>query len=257
MPGLLALTHRELLRFVRQPSRIVAALGTPLLLWLFLGSGFAGTFSSAQGPGGGAGAGSAAYAQHLFPGMAGLTIVFTSIFAAISLIDDRNEGFLQGVLVSPLPRWGLVGSKVLGGCIVATAQAAVLLPAALVVGLRPGIAGFVLSTLAIASMSLIVNGLSLALAWRINSVPGFHGVMNLILMPMWLLSGSFFPIDGAAPWLRAVMLINPLTWPNEAMRSSLTGSQSHPAAWPLTLLFAAASMLMALVMIGRASRTAG
>ncbi|MBK9189753.1 MAG: ABC transporter permease [Phycisphaerales bacterium] len=233
LPGMRALARRELVRFTRQPSRVIAAVGTPLLLWIFLGSGFAGSF-------GGVGS----YAGHLLPGMVMLTVVFSSVFAAISLIDDRNAGFLQGVLASPLPRWALVGSKLIGGGTVAVAQGAILIPGAYLLGMSPSPLGLLMSLVAACAAATMVMGLSLALAWRVNSVQGFHGVMNLVLMPMWLLSGAFFPVSGASFWLKIVMLANPLTWATEAMRSAITGEASQFA--PAWILWAAVALLAVL-----------
>lgn len=241
------LTWRELIRYARQPSRIAATLGTSILIWIFLGSGFAASFSSpATIAATNDSAGS--YALHLLPGMLALTVVFSSVFASISLIDDRNEGFLQSVLVSPTPRWALVASKLLGGSLIALSQAVLLLPGIYLFGARPGIFALFEAVAALACASLGVTALGLALAWRINSVQGFHGVMNLVLMPMWLLAGTLFPIQGASGWLRPLMLIDPLTWPSEALRHAVTGTA--PAAslgltWFLTLLFPTLASLFA------------
>lgn len=240
-PAVLSLAGRELKRFARQPSRVVASVGTPLLIWVLLASGFAGSL------GGG-------YGKHLLPGVVGLTVVFSAIFGAISLIDDRNAGFLQGVLVSPLPRWGLALAKVLGTGAIALAQGVILLPAAAVLGLDPGVGEYVLALAAIVMLVLMVNGVAMALAWRVNSVPGFHGVMNLILMPMWLLSGSFFPVAGAAPWLRAVMRANPMTWSTEALRQALQpGDTFAPAGvvWGVAVALALAGVGAASAVVGR------
>lgn len=250
------LTRRELVRYARQPSRIAASLGTSLLIWIFLGSGFAASFTSpAASAATHDGAGS--YALHLLPGMLALTVVFSSVFGSISLIDDRNEGFLQSVLVSPTPRWALVASKLLGGSLLALGQAVLLLPGIYLFGARPGVFALIEAVAALACTSLGVTALGLALAWRINSVQGFHGVMNLVLMPMWLLAGTLFPIQGASGWLRPLMLADPLTWPSEALRHAVTGT--HPAAplgvtWLLALLFPTVASLFAwLSMRGRAN----
>jgi ABC-2 type transport system permease protein len=246
--ALAALTMRELIRFTRQPSRVFAAIATPLLLWVFFGSGFAHSFSQ-----NGTGAG---YTAFLIPGMASLTVMFSSIFAAISLIEDRNAGFLQSVLVSPAPRWAVVGAKIAGGTIVATLQGVLLLLLAPILGLRPGIDGFLLAALALVAISVGINGLGLAAAWRIDSTQGFHGVMNLVLMPMWLLSGSIFPISGAAGWLKVVMMVNPLYWPTAALRVALSGgTNAEPFSigllWGMTIVVGAAGFVLAWMVVGR------
>lgn len=274
-PALVAtwvLTWRELVRYARQPSRIAASLGTSLLIWIFLGSGFAASFSSPHATGAPAAVatspaltpaatslheGAGSYALHLLPGMLALTVVFSSVFGSISLIDDRNEGFLQSVLVSPTPRWALVASKLLGGSLLALGQAVLLLPGIYLFGARPGLFSLVEAVAALACASLGVTALGLALAWRINSVQGFHGVMNLVLMPMWLLAGTLFPIQGASGWLRPLMLIDPLTWPSEALRHAVTATPpaaSLPVTWLLALLFPAIASFFAWIsMRGRAN----
>ncbi len=240
--ALIALTRRELVRFIRQPTRVAATLGTAALLWVFLASGFA--RAPGQGP---------AYGVFLVPGMISLTVVFSAMFAALSLIEDRNEGFLQAVLVSPTPRWALAGSKVAGSSLIAAAQGAVLLPGALVVGSPAGPGGYALALLGVALTAVAISALGLAAAWRVNSVQGFHGVMNLVLMPMWLLSGAFIPIEGASGWLRVVMLANPLTWLSASVRAAL-GAGSLPGPLPLVWLV---SFALAGVSVALAARTLG
>jgi len=247
--AMIVLTRRELVRFTRQPTRVVASVGTPLLFWVFAGSGLAGSFSVPGAENG------ASYAGYILPGMVTMVVLFSTIFAAISLIQDRQGGFLQSVLVSPAPSWAIAGSKVIGGTVIATAQAMVLLLGAFAVGLQPGVLGWLGAAGAAALVSVAVIGLGLAAAWRINSTAGFHGVMNMVLMPMWLLSGALFPAEGAAPWLRGLMMLNPLHWATRAMGSALgLGSEHAGLAWLGTVLFALAMFAWACVVMR--SRTA-
>jgi ABC-2 type transport system permease protein len=227
---------RELVRFWRQPARVVAAVGTPLLLWLLLGSGLAGAMRS-----GSAQAGS--YGAFLLPGMMSLVVVFASMFAAIALIEDRGAGWLQAVLVSPAPRWSVALGKILGGAILAWGQAVVLLaPYLAVVEVLPPPRAVLAAALGLFLTSVAITALGLALAWRSRTVAGFHAVMNLLLLPMWLLSSALFPPAGAAGWLRALMRANPMTWCNEAIRGPLAGNASW---WPPALVAALATCLVA------------
>jgi ABC-2 type transport system permease protein len=253
VPGatsLATLTRRELLRFARQPSRIVAAVGTPVLVWLLLAGGLAGSVRGDD----------ASYAEYLIPGMAAMVVLFSSIFAAMSLIDDRHAGFLQSVLVSAAPRWSIVAAKTIGGSAVAWLQAALLLLAAPLLGLRPGPAGVALGLLALAAIAIGLVGFSLAAAWYVDSSQGFHGVMNLVLMPLWVLSGAFFPVEGAAGWMRVVVLANPLTWPMAAVRGAISGETGVGApgwlVWVLTGAFAAAGFALAWATVGRREKSA-
>lgn len=254
MSPFLFLLHRELIRFLRQPARMIASIGTPALVWLLLGAGFSRAVFAAPTSGPAAADGAAAatgYAAYLPAGMAAMGVVFTSIFAAMSLIEDRNEGFLQTVLVSPAPTWSMVAAKVVGSAVVAVLQAVPIVLAAPLAGVALSPLGFLSALLALALMALGVTGLGLAAAWRVNSTAGFHGVMNLVLMPMLLLSGAFFPIAGAAGWLAWLMALNPLLYPVAALRHAL---ESHPASIPEWLgaaAFAAGGAGLAWVVMGR------
>jgi ABC-2 type transport system permease protein len=246
------LTRRELSRVLRQPSRVVATVATPLLLWVLLASGFSRSF---QAPADGAAASGAGYGAYLLPGVLTMTVLFTSIFGAISMIEDRREGFLQSVLVSPAPRWAIAASKLLGSSIVATLQAAVLLPAAFAVGEGFGPGGLIQCLAALMCTALGITGIGLAAAWWIDSVQGFHGVMNIVLFPMWLLSGSLFPLEGASGWMRALMMANPVTWCTRAMHSALGGSGHDAAlAWGVTAAFGALGVALGWATLGRGVR---
>ena len=254
-PALGWLLKREWLRFIRQPTRIVAAVGTPALLWLVFGSGFAGTIGGERAAM--AGMETANYAAYLLPGMATMIVLFSSIFASMSLIEDRQAGFLQSVLVSPAPRFVLIGAKVGAGAILGAAQGAIILAAAPLLGLSPGPVGFLAALAALALISIGLTGLGLAAAWKVNSSQGFHGVMNLVLMPMWLLSGAVFPLSGAAGWMAWLMRVNPLTWGTEALRGALAGGAAEGSAlsgglgWMGAAGFAAAGLALAWAQLGR------
>lgn len=242
---LLALTMREWRRFFRQPSRVIATLGTAALFWVFLAGGFADALRTDQ---------TERYAVFLLPGMAMMVVTFGAIFGAISLIQDRQGGFLQSALASPAPMWSVVGAKLLAVATIAGAQATLVLLAAPLVGGAPGLLGMALAAIGAFVGAIGVGGLSLALAWRIDSTEGFHGVMNLLLMPMWLLSGAFFPAGTAHPALRAAMTINPLRWTTDAVRAALDGGRFDARAWAVALAFAGASALAAWLTMGASAR---
>ena len=211
----ITLWQREIVRFYRQRSRIVGALATPILFWLLLGSGFAGTFRS------GADAGGVGYAEYFYPGTMIMVVLFTAIFSTISVIEDRKEGFLQAVLVAPVARSTVVLGKILGGTTLALGQALLLLAAAPFLGFRLGIADVLLIVAILFVVAFALTTLGFLIAWKMESTQGFHAIMNLVLIPMWLLSGAFFPASGASGWLRAVMFVNPLTYGVAALRRSL------------------------------------
>lgn len=188
-----SLLRREIVRFLRQRQRIIGALGTPLLFWVLLGSGMGGM-------------------KVFFPGTVSMILLFTAIFSTISIIEDRREGFLQGVLVSPTPRSAIVMGKVLGGTALAAGQGLLFVALSPLVGIHMSWLDFLYVLAVIITISFALTGLGFIIAWRLDSTQGFHAIMNLFLMPMWFLSGSLFPLANAPAWLRAVMLINPLTY---------------------------------------------
>lgn len=209
------LWRREMVRFLRQRGRIVGALGTPLLFWVLVGAGLKSTFSLPTGETG------MSYLEFSYPGAIGAILMFTAIFSTISIIEDRREGFLQGVLVSPAPRTAIALGKLLGASTLAVGQATIFLLLAPFAGIRLGVTS-VLAT--IAAMSVVgfgVTGLGFYIAWRTESVQGFHAVMNLVLMPILVLSGAFFPPSGSAAWLAWIMAANPMTYGVSLLRYTL------------------------------------
>lgn len=215
---------REWTRLVRQPSRAFATVATPVMLWIFMASGLSGAVR-ASGPE------TAGYSLYLLPGVIAMALMFSSIFAAISLIEDRNEGVLRALLCAPVPTWSIVAGKTVGCSSIALAQAVLVVPAAWVMGARPGAIDVALSIGVMATLSAGLTGMCLALAWRVDSSSGFHGVMNTILMPMWFLSSAVFPIATSSVWLRAAMFANPMTWPTVALRHTLVGWEMPVSAW--------------------------
>jgi daunorubicin resistance ABC transporter membrane protein len=245
--ALAALVAREWRRLLRQPSRVVATMVTAAVLWAFLAGGFAEALNPGRVE---------RYSLYLLPGMATMIVTFGSIFGAISLIQDRHSGFLQSALASPAPRWSIVGAKLLGVVTIAGSQGALVLLAAPALGARPGALGWATALLVVIASAIAVGGLSLALAWRIDSIEGFHGVMNLVLAPMWLLSGAFFPAASAHPALSALMAINPLRWATDALRAAMDGATPDARAIGATVGFAIVGCGLAWGAMGRSPRAA-
>ena len=247
------LWRRELIRFVRQRSRIAGALGSPLIFWLLLGSGVGRSFNSA------AQARSMGYLEYFFPGTVMLILLFTSIFSTISIIEDRKEGFLQAVLVAPIPRSAFVLGKLLGGTSLAVMQGVIFMLLAPLVGISFTAIPATLAMLTLVAFSL--TALGYIIAWKMDSTQGFHAIMNLFLIPMWLLSGSVFPVSGAPAWLRSVILINPLTYGLAAVRwliygsavASTMGLPSLPLSVAVSVCFGGVLFVAAIMMTRRAA----
>jgi len=208
------LCRREVLRFLRQRSRIIGALGSPLIFWLLLGSGVGTSFT--------AGSGGSSYLEYYFPGTVVLILLFTAIFATISIIEDRKEGFLQAVLVAPIPRSSFVFGKMLGATVLAVIQGVLFMLLAPLAGFSWTVIPATLLMLTLVAFSL--TGLGYVIAWKMESTQGFHAIMNVLLIPMWLLSGAVFPAKNASFWLRAVITVNPLTDGLAAVRWCMYGA---------------------------------
>lgn len=220
-------THleREVIRFLRQRDRVIGALGTPLLFWFLIGSGLGKSFRAPAA----VGVEGLNYLQYFFAGTLLLMILFTAIFSAFSVIEDRKAGFLQAVLVSPSPRAGLVMGKLLGGTALALLQAGLLLLLAPLLDVRLTWSGAVETAVVLALVSFGLTGVGFLGAMFFDSMQGFHAVMNLVLMPLWFLSGALFPVDGAPRWLAFLMKGNPLTQALDLLQGAL-----FPGVWPGT-----------------------
>lgn len=244
-----SLWHREVIRFVRQRGRILGALATPAVLWVLIGSGLHRSFRLPDT------ADSMDYLEYSFPGMMALVVLFTAIFSMFSVIEDRREGFLQAVLAAPVRRWTIVLGKVLGSSTLATGQALLFLLAAPLADIRLSIVSVLLSTVVLVILSIGVSALGFVIAWYLDSAQGFHAIINLVLIPLWLMSGAFFPVSGAAGWVRWMVHANPLSYGVGALRQALYWGQpttcGHGPSLPVSLLIATA---FAIVLIGVATK---
>jgi ABC-2 type transport system permease protein len=214
-----SLWRRELVRFYRQKARVVGVIASPLLFWLVLGSGFSKTFQSHGAAS--AASGSTHYLSYFFPGAIIMIVLFTAIFSMMSLIQDRNEGFLLSVLASPVSRSAIVLGKVLGGATLAAIQGWVFLVFCPLAGVHTTALGILYAMLAITLTSFSLTALGFVIAWPMDSTQAFHAIINLVLIPLWLGSGALFPVGGASGWLRFLMLLNPLTYGVDMLRNGL------------------------------------
>jgi ABC-2 type transport system permease protein len=187
------LWQRELVRFWRQKSRVLGVVASPLVFWLLIGYG-------------------SNDLARFYSGSLVLTVMFSAVFSTISIIEDRREGFLLSMMVSPAPRTSLVLGKILGSATLAWIQGLIFLAFAPLAGVRVGPVELIPIAAAIFLISFTLTGLGFVIAWRMNSTAGFHAIMNLLLVPMWMVSGSLFPMATAHGWVKAIMWVNPLTY---------------------------------------------
>jgi ABC-2 type transport system permease protein len=209
-----SLVRREMIRFVRQRSRIVGAFVQPLLFWLFIGVGFRASFQPA-------GASGVQYAEYAYPGIIAMVLLFTAIFSTISVVEDRRQGFLQGVLVAPVPRWAILFGQALGCTLLAVMQGVLFLCLGPLVGAGLSLESVLAAAGVMVLVALGLSSLGLIIAWRVDTTQAFHGLMNLFLLPMWLLSGAVFPVSGVPTVLAWLMRLNPMTYGLAAIRRAI------------------------------------
>jgi len=240
---------REIVRFYRQRTRVIGVIASPLVFWLVIGSGFGTSFRSGDS------AGQQHYLDYFYPGALIMIVLFTSIFTMMSVIEDRKEGFLLSVLVAPVSRSAIVLGKVLGGTTLATIQGLIFLALGPFLGIHLSLAQLLLVVLTVFLVSFALTALGFAIAWPMDSTQAFHAIINLFLIPLWLLSGALFPLAGASGWIRVLMRVNPLTYGVDALRSLLypatPESFSLFSSLATLILFSGFMFGLAFVMVNR------
>ncbi len=243
---------REIVRFYRQPGRVVGVLASPLVFWLVLGSGFGNSFQSSAGQ-------SQHYLNYFYPGTLILIVLFTSIFTMMSVIDDRKEGFLLSVLVAPVSRTAIVLGKVLGGTTLAAAQGMIFLIFAPFAGVHLNALQVLLVGVVVFLVSFSLTALGFAIAWPMDSSQAFHGIVNLFLIPLWLLSGALFSAPNASGWIQFIMKLNPLTYGVQALRQLMfpgaESSASLSSDISTLVWFALVMFGLAFLMVNRRTRS--
>lgn len=242
-----ALWRRELIKFVRDRSRIGGALLQPLVVWLLLGFGFQDTFRLPTPTGV-----DVPYLEFLFPGILALVALFTSIFSTISIVEERKSGFLQAVLAAPISRSALVLGTTLGGTTLAVCEGLLFMVCLPLIDSTPSFPGVLLMLLILACIGLAFTSLGVVIAWRTRTTRGFHAIMNLFLIPLWVLSGAFFPAGGAPPLLQWIVRANPFSYGVDALRWAMYWPSAPPVASApfgvallITILFTAVMFALA------------
>lgn len=208
---------RDIRRFFREKSQVIGSVARPTLWLLIMGTGFNTIFRAQQGT----------YSQFLFPGIIGMTVLFTSVFSAVSVIWDRQFGFLREILVAPVSRTSVAVGKTLSGCFQSVIQGGIILGLSFLVDVKLTVL-MVLQVLSIVFLiSFALTSMGLLIASRMESHEGFNLIMNFLIMPMFLLSGAFFPIQGLPVWLKSVVALNPLTYGVDALRGVIVGIHEH------------------------------
>jgi len=224
--------YRDLLRFRRDRARLVASLAQPLLYLVIFGTGLSSAIAGAGGGFGGAAAGGApgglTYTQFIFPGIMGMAVLFSAIFGAMSIVWDREFGFLKEVLVAPIDRSAVAIGKALGGATQAMIQGLVLLLLAPLIGIDLSL-GVVAALIPLTFvLAFALSSLGVAIASRMKSMQGFQMIMTFLMMPMFFLSGALFPLQGLPAWMEVLTRLDPAAYGMDPLRRVVLSSALPP-----------------------------
>jgi len=241
LKGIYTIWYRDVLRFVRDRTRIIASLGQPLLFLFVFGEGLSPAMS-------GLGGGQFDFTAFLFPGIIAMAVLFTAIFSAVSIVWDREFGFLKEVLVAPISRTAVALGKVAGGSTVAMFQGVIILFLAPLVGVSLSPAQIIVLIALMLLTAATMTSLGVLIAARMRSMEGFQMMINFVLMPMFFLSGALFPLRGVPLWMEWLANINPMTYGVDPIRQvALRGTvpdfamdmvRLHPIALDVVILAA-------------------
>jgi len=223
---------REMKRFLRVKARVVGSLLMPIFFLAFLGlpMSFASQIPVPEGIG---------YLDFLAPGIVGMTLLFAGTMSGASVIWDKEFGFLKEVLVAPVNRFSVILGRSLGGMTTAIIQALIIVGIAVAMGVKlSSVSGFFLAILVMILTCATFTGFGLIIATKLGNLEGFMAIMNLIVFPIFLLSGALFPIQSMPSWLRYIMYIDPLTYGVDGLRGTLIGISAFPLWLDFTVLIA-------------------
>jgi len=222
--GVYIIWYRDVLRYRRDRARLISSLGQPLLFLVVFGSGL----TASLGAGLTRELGDVSYVRFLFPGIVAMAVLFTAVFSAISIVWDREFGFLREVLVAPVSRAAVVVGKGFGGSTVAMCQGAILLILAPILGvsLNPLLVLKLLGLMFLTAFALTSMGILIAA--RLQSMEAFQMIMNFLILPMFFLSGAFFPLRGLPAWMSVVTRLDPVAYGVDPMRRLLLGADLAP-----------------------------
>jgi ABC-2 type transport system permease protein len=227
---------REVKKYLRSRTQVVASLGSPIMYLGVLGFGLGPVFQRA---------GEGSYLQFMAPGVIGMTVLFTSMFSGIALLWDRQFGFLKETLVAPVPRIWIMTGRTLGGATVATLQGLLIFVVSLVAGFRP--AGLFVLPAAVCVMVLVAvvfAALGTAIGSSLKDMQGFQLVMNFMVMPIFFLSGALYPLSNLPKALAVLTRLDPLTYGVDGVRGALIGVTHFGVAADVVVLVGVAALLL-------------
>lgn len=235
LDGLYALWYREFKVFLREKSRIVSSLFTPLLWIVVFGGGLGSSVSL----------GGTNYQVFIFPGILTMTILFSSIFFGLYIVWDKKIDFFKEVLVAPLSRLTIFAGKTLGGCTDALIQGSLMLAFGVILGISYSVQMVVQTMIFMLVLAAAVVSIGLIIGSFMESPEGFNLIVSFLVFPLFFLSGALFPIDNLPSWLRAFTTLNPVTYAVDGMRGVMLGMSTFPVIMDFGVLLG-----FAVVMIG-------
>jgi ABC-2 type transport system permease protein len=216
MSAIYILWLRQLKRYSRSRARLIGSLGQPILFLIALGFGFGPIYQKAGGGN---------YIEFLTPGIIAMGILFTAVFSGIEIIWDRQFGFLKETLVAPVSRLQIMIGRTLGGATVATIQGVVVLLLSLIIGFRPmSLAMLPVALVFMFLIAVLFTALGTAIASVLEDMQGFQLIINFLVMPLFLLSGSIFPLKGLPKIVVSIAKIDPLTYGIDGLRGALANA---------------------------------
>ena len=230
---------REMLRFFRLKSRVFGSIAMPLFFLVFMGVGFGSGMSM---PGVSSGMG---YVSFLTPGIIGMTLLFSATFAGLSVLWDREFGFLKEIMVAPVSRISIVLGRTAGGLTTGVLQAVIILISGILMGMTmPSLPGFLLSLVFMVLIAATFIGLGLAFASKMKDMSGFSLIMNFLIFPLFFLSGALYPLDRFPVMVRYLAYLNPLTYGVDGLRYSLIGTSALSPVVDLAVLAACCAAML-------------
>jgi ABC-2 type transport system permease protein len=226
--------YRDLIRYTRDRTRLVASLAQPLLFLVVFGVGLSSSLGGAGNARGGAafgaGGGTLSYVQYMYPGVVGMAVLFTAMFSSMSIVWDREFGFLKEILVAPIDRSAVAIGKSLGGATQAMFQGLIMLAVGPLIGVHLTVLTVLEVIPILFLLAFTLTAFGVAIAARMRSMQGFQVIMNFLLMPIFFLSGSLFPLVGLPAWMTVLTRIDPVAYGIAPLRTAVLSTSGVPGA---------------------------
>ncbi|SES66984.1 ABC-2 type transport system permease protein [Salinibacillus kushneri] len=218
MEGIIAIWQRDLLKFFRDKARLFGSFTMPILFLLIFGGGMSGSMETMMAGSMPEGAGEFNYVEFVFPGIVAMTLLMTSIFSAMSVIEDKDFGYMKEIMVSPISRVSIAVGKMLGSATIATIQGIMLFLLIPLLGLSYDIMALIQVIPFMFLLGCALSSLGLLFSSLINSTQGFQLTVQILVMPMIFLSGALFPVSNMPAWMDFIVKINPVTYGVDVMK---------------------------------------